>query len=121
MNDLAFLYFYERKYPEAETLLREALDGHQKAKTDTWDRYGCQSLLGASLSVQKKYAEAEAPLLSGYEGMLQRAATIPAYNRFKLEQAGTWIVQLYLQWGKPDQAATWTQKLRAAKTLATPK
>jgi hypothetical protein len=53
--------------------------------------------------------------------MLQWASNIPAYERFKLEQAGTWIVQLYRRWGKSDQAAMWTQKLRAAKTLATPK
>jgi hypothetical protein len=30
-------------------------------------------------------------------------------------QAGEWIVQLYQDWGKPDKAAEWRQKLRASQ------
>jgi hypothetical protein len=111
---------YRGKYVPAEALLREALAAHQKSMTTTWDRYNCQSLLGASLAGQKKYEEAEPLAVSGFEGMLQRKTTIPAASRFKLEQAGAWIVQLYQDWGKPENAAVWTQKLKDAGLSVSP-
>jgi len=67
------------------------------------------------LAGQKKYVEAERLLLSGYEGVLQRAAKISAYDRVELERGGQWIVQLYRDWGRPEQVSQWNQKLQAAK------
>jgi hypothetical protein len=49
-----------------------------------------------------EYAEVEPQLLSGYQGMLERQATVPTYSRFKLKQAGEWIVHLY-QDGDPGR------------------
>ena len=121
MNELAFLYLYQGRYAQAEASVREALIGHQKRKTTTWHLYSTQSLLGASLAGQKKYEEAESLAVSGYEGMLRLENTIPAGRRFKLEQAGTWIVQLYRDWGKPEKAAVWTQKLKDAGLPVSPK
>jgi tetratricopeptide (TPR) repeat protein len=112
MNDVALLYLNQRKYADAMALLREAMNSHQKNMMNTWTRYNCQSLLGASLAGEKKYADAEPLLLSGYEGMLQRQATMPDATR-KLAQAGEWIVQFYQDSGKPEKAAVWTQKLQA--------
>jgi tetratricopeptide (TPR) repeat protein len=106
-NDLALLYLYRQKYSEAEGLLREVLKTEEQRMSHSWARFNSQSMLGASLAGQKKYAEAEPLLLSGYEGMLQREATIPAASRIKLEQARKWIVQLYQDWGKPEKAAEW--------------
>jgi hypothetical protein len=120
MNDLALLYLNEGKYAQAEVLLREALNSYLKTLANSWGRYDCQSMMGASPAGQKKYAEAEAPLVSGYEGMLQRQATIPAASRFKLKQAGTWIVQLYQDWGKPEKATDWRQKLDLIASTAPP-
>jgi tetratricopeptide (TPR) repeat protein len=118
MNDLALLYLNQGKDAQAEALLREALDSHEKTRTNTWVRYNCQSLLGASLASQKKYAEAEPLLLSGYEGMTQRIGTIPAASRFGLEQAGKQTVKLYQEWGKPQKAAEWREKLQVNKSAA---
>jgi eukaryotic-like serine/threonine-protein kinase len=111
MNALALLYMKQLKYARAEALLHQAVNGYQGTGLNTWGRYNCESMLGASLAGQKKYAEAEGLLLSGYEGMVQREATIPAPSRFKVEQAGKWIVQLYQGWGKPEKATEWRQKL----------
>jgi tetratricopeptide (TPR) repeat protein len=113
MNGLADAFQQERKYAQAETVLREAWTTHQKISINTWDRYNCESMLGASLAGQKKYAEAEPLLLSGYEGMLQRESTIPAESHFNLERARQRIIQLYQDWGKPDKAAEWRNKVRA--------
>ena len=103
----------QQKYAEAEPLLRETVAGYEKAFPDNWARYKSQSLLGASLLGQKKHSDAEPLLVSGYEGMTQREAAIPADNRSELEQAGVRIVQLYESWGKVEKAAEWRQKLRA--------
>jgi serine/threonine protein kinase/Tfp pilus assembly protein PilF len=115
MNDLSLLYLNQGKDAEAEALLREALASHEKANTNTWVRYNCQSLLGASLAGQKKYPEAETLLVSGYEGMTQRIGAIPAASRFFLEQAGKQIVELYQHWGKPEKAAEWRERAQATK------
>ena len=66
--------------------------------------------MGASLAGEKKYAEAEPLLLEGYQGMLARKGSIAAPDRFHLELAHQWIVQLYQAWGKPDKAAEWKKK-----------
>jgi tetratricopeptide (TPR) repeat protein len=118
MNDLALLYLNQAKDAEAEALLRVTLASYEKAMTDTWGRYNCRSLLGASLAGQKKYAESEALLLSGYEGMTQRISTIPAASRLRLEQTGKQIVELYREWGKPQKAAEWRAKLQVTKAAA---
>jgi len=112
MMDLGALYIKTRKYAAAEPLLREALNSHAKSSTNTWVRYNCQSLLGASLAGQRKYAEAEPLLLSGYQGMLQREATIPWERRPALNYGAEWILELYESWGKPEKAGEWREKLQ---------
>jgi tetratricopeptide (TPR) repeat protein len=103
----------QQHYGVAEPILREALTSYEKTTPDIWTRYHSQSMLGASLAGQQKYAEAETLLIFGYQGMLQRETTIPVYYRVELEQAGKWVVQLYRDWGKPAQAVEWREKLLA--------
>jgi eukaryotic-like serine/threonine-protein kinase len=100
-----------RQFAAAEATLREALKGYEQAAPNTWNRYNCQSLLGASLAAQKNYAEAESLLLSGYDGMKQREGTIPVPDRGDLAEAGNRIVTLYRAWGQLDKAADWQRKL----------
>ena len=71
-----------------------------------------ESTLGASLAAQKKFAEAERLLLSGYEGLARLKATIPPVNKSSLEHARDWLVALYDKWGLPAKAAEWRQKLQ---------
>ena len=103
--------FQRGKYVEAAGTLRDALALYEKARPDLWERYDCESLLGATLAAQKRFSEAEPLLLSGYDGMMQRQATIPASSRTSVEQAGQGIVNFYQDWGKPDKAAEWRSKL----------
>jgi hypothetical protein len=74
-------------------------------------------LLGASLASQKKYAEAEALLISGYMGMMEMEATTPAFEDVKIKRAGEWIVQLYQDWGKPAEAAEWQGKVQRTQRV----
>ncbi len=81
-------YLEQRKWAEAEPLLREGLAIWDAKRPDDWLRFNTQSLLGDSLLGQKKYAEAEPLLLSGYEGLKAREARIPAPSKIRLSEAG---------------------------------
>lgn len=107
----------EHKYAEAESTLRDLLKGYEKAMPESWERYNCQSMLGGSLAGQKKNAEAEPLLLSSYAGMIERQATIPLESRRALVDAGERIVELYENWGKPEQAVEWRQKVQPLLTI----
>ena len=71
----------QKKWTEAEPLLRECLAIREKTQPDVWSTFNTKSLLGGALLGQKKYAEAEPLLLAGYEGMKQREKTIPPQAR----------------------------------------
>jgi non-specific serine/threonine protein kinase/serine/threonine-protein kinase len=86
---LGRVWLLQQKYSEAEGTLRDALKAYERALPDSWNRFHCQSLLGASLAGQKKLAEAEPLLLSGYDGMKQREAAIPVPDRRDLADAAT--------------------------------
>ncbi len=115
MNSLALTYLSQQKYPQAEALLREALRALERTAPDSWRRYNSQHMLGASVAGLDQFADAEPLLVSGYEGMIARQATIPRENLTVLEAAGQRIVQFYERWGKPEKAAQWTDKLHRAQ------
>ncbi|MBM3836298.1 MAG: hypothetical protein FJ403_24190 [Verrucomicrobia bacterium] len=75
------------------------------------------SQLGASLSGQAKYAEAEPLLLQGCEGLIRRQASMtPFLNPTRrITEAHEWLVQLYEAWGKSAQASEWKKKLAELK------
>ena len=70
-------------------------------------------MLGAALEAQKKFAEAEPLLVSGYEGMSSRKPGTNGRGRFTLDQAGEAVVNLYQDWGKPEKASEWKTRLAA--------
>jgi eukaryotic-like serine/threonine-protein kinase len=108
--DLALAYVSQGKFVDGERLAREALAFSGGGEPDHWQRFRATSLLGASLAGRKKYAEAQPLLLEGYQGMLAQQATRPASDRYHLDLARRWLVQLYQAWGKPDKAAEWSRK-----------
>ena len=108
--DLGLAYASEGRFTEGEPLAREALEFYQKQLPGDWHRYRALTQLGASLAGEKRYAEAEPLLLEGYQGMLARKQQIPTPNRYYLELAREWLIQLYAAWGKPEKAAEWRKK-----------
>jgi serine/threonine protein kinase/Tfp pilus assembly protein PilF len=108
--DLALAYMSERKFAQSEPLAREALDFNRRKQPDDWQRFRAESLLGASLAGQKKYAEAEPLLLEGYQGMVARKERIGMPDWYHLDRAREWIVQLYQAWNQPEKAAEWRKK-----------
>jgi eukaryotic-like serine/threonine-protein kinase len=110
-GDLALAYQSQGQFADAEPLAREALEFNRKKQPDDWQRFRAESLLGASLAGQKKYAEAEPLLLEGYQGMLARKDRIAVPAWYHLDRAGGWVIELYQASGKPAKAAEWEKKL----------
>jgi serine/threonine protein kinase/Tfp pilus assembly protein PilF len=108
--DLALAYLSQGKFAESEPLAREALEFNRKKQPDEWQRFRAESLLGASLAGQKKYAEAEPLLLEGYRGMLQRKDRIGVPDWYHLDRSREWIAQFYKVWDKPEKAVEWRKK-----------
>jgi tetratricopeptide (TPR) repeat protein len=99
------------KFAAAEPLARECLALREKMIPDDWRTFNARSMLGGSLLGQKKYAEAEPLLLSGYEGLKQRADKIPAAGNMRPREALQRLVQLYEETGRPELAAQWKKSL----------
>jgi tetratricopeptide (TPR) repeat protein len=113
-TDLALAYQSQRKFAETEALAREVLAFNHKMQPEDWHRFCAESLLGASLSGQKRYTDAEPLLLEGYQGMLARRDRIPVENYHYLDRSHKWLVELYEAWGKPEKAAEWRDLTRSA-------
>jgi eukaryotic-like serine/threonine-protein kinase len=91
------------------------LDIRQRIQPDDWTTFDAKSMLGEALLDQKKYADAEPLLLSGYEGLKQHEAKIPSQEKIHRTKALERLVQLYEAWGKNDKAAKWRKEPQAAK------
>jgi hypothetical protein len=102
----------QAKCAEAEAILRECLAIRAKVQPDDWTTFNARSLLGGSLLGQKKYAEAEPLIVSGYEGLKAREARIPPqWRKPRLTEAAQRVVRFYEEWGKNDKAAEWRTRL----------
>ena len=108
--DLALAYLSQEKFAESEPLARQAVEFDRRKRPDDWARFCDESVLGASLAGQKKYAEAEPLLLDGYREMLARKDRIAVPDYRQLDRAREWIVKLYRAWGKPEKAAEWGKR-----------
>jgi hypothetical protein len=109
MASLGLFLLRQKKWNDAEPLLRDCLAGRQKQIPDSWFTFNTQSMLGGALLGQKKYAEAEPLLVKGYEGMKTRAKTIPQQGggELRIPEALDRLIELYTATNKPDEANKW--------------
>ncbi len=92
---------------EAESLLRECLAISQKQEPNGWRWFNTQSMLGGALLGQKKYADAEPPLLAGYDGLKLQEAQIPEQVKSSLPQALDRLIELYTATDQSDEVKKW--------------
>ena len=90
---------------EGDSLVRAAI-AHVPADPGQALPYRLQGVFGFCLTRQRRFAEAEGPLLAAEAGL--RALGV-ASARFRSVTVG-WLVSLYDQWGKSAEAATWRGK-----------
>jgi hypothetical protein len=107
---LAMAYQEQGKFAATQPLAREVMEVDRQKRPDDWQGFLGESLLGASLAGQKKYAEAEPLLLAGFKGMDARQYRIAVPDRGSLERARQWIAKLYQAWGRPREAVAWMKK-----------
>ncbi len=100
LEALGRLRLDQKRYDEAAGSLTEASAVLEKSQPQGIDRYETQSLLGAALVGQGKYAEAEPLLLSAYD-QLQKLSV--AFER-PIPSGGERIIELYDRWQKPEKA-----------------
>jgi tetratricopeptide (TPR) repeat protein len=111
----------QKKWADAEPVLRECLALREKIRPDAWTTFNTQSMLGEAYAGQKKYSEAEPLLLAGYKGMKKRKLLIAQpWRTIRLTEALERLVQLYEATDRKDEAANWRKELEAAKTTPQP-
>ncbi len=115
LAQLAANLLKQKKFRDAEPLLRQCLAIREKKQPDEWTTYLARSWLGEVLLGQKKYSEAEPLLVSGYEGMKQREQAIPQPSKTRLCEALERLVHLYEANGKKNEADKWRKELAEAK------
>jgi serine/threonine protein kinase/tetratricopeptide (TPR) repeat protein len=104
----------------AEALLREGLrvralapqvvpSRRRTLPQDDWSVGATKSLLGASLTAQARYDEAEAVLLDARRDL----ESLHPFRDADMKATLTRLVDLYVAWGKPDAAATYRALLQS--------
>jgi tetratricopeptide (TPR) repeat protein len=117
--NLGWTQFHQRKFSEAKTTLREALRGYKNIKSETWERYNTESMLGAVLVATGEYDEAAKHLMNSYDKLLEPPpARRPAAGFTAESEPGERIVSLYQCWGKPGKVAEWRNRIIQSKTTA---
>jgi non-specific serine/threonine protein kinase/serine/threonine-protein kinase len=114
MESVGRVRLEQKRFGEAASLLQQSWTIWEKSQPQAIDRYETQSLLGAALSAQGKYGEAEPLLLSAYE-QLQK---ISAAFGWPVPAGGDRIVELYARWQKPEKAMEWRRMAGRAHTPA---
>jgi tetratricopeptide (TPR) repeat protein len=118
LADLAYTMLCEGKSAEAGSLAQECLGIQEKQMPDNWRTFAARGLLGAALFGQRRYAQAEPLLLSGYEGLSQRAKWIPPdQKRTQLALPLAELVHLYTALGQTDRALEQCRKTAESTDL----
>ena len=106
-TNLGEMYQLQRNGKAAEDLLRKCVAEREKKEPKSFRLASTQSMLGRALAEEKKFAEAESLLLSGYKGLKDNANSTPVWGKYYLPDTLEWLAQLYEDWGKPDEAKKW--------------
>ena len=111
LGNYAWILLFGGRPAEAEAPAREALPMLEK-KHDEVGKFWVQSMLGESLTKQKRYAEAEPLLLSAYQGANAHKAEISdGWRGLFLGETIYRLRDFYLATGRPDEAAKWQNTL----------
>jgi tetratricopeptide (TPR) repeat protein len=110
-------------YNDAEPIVRECLRLREKlvkspapgtpgsaVAVRPWQVANAQSLLGAVLTGQKKYVDAEPLLLAGVKGLIADEKAIPPQGKINIDDSIRRLIELYEATGNTEEAAKWRQQ-----------
>jgi tetratricopeptide (TPR) repeat protein len=117
LANLADVFQRQGRFEEAEALSRQALALLDDSNPNDWRAFSTRSLVGQTLTGQKKYSDAEPLLLSGYTGMKLRETNISPENKIRIKEARERVLRFYLETGQLDRAAEWKQKESGLENL----
>ncbi len=103
-------FFAAKQFSLCEKLLQECLTLRKQYGKEPWRAFSTQSLLGAALAEQKKYAEAEPLLKEAYEGLAANAETIPKNLKKAIPNTAARIAKMYDAQNKLVEAELWKGK-----------
>lgn len=99
------------KPAEAETALREAITLNDQKRPNKWQGFSARCSCGESLLEQKRFVEAEALLVKGYEGLKRCSDLIPIdRRRSELENAIDLLIRFSSAVGKPGEQSRWQKE-----------
>jgi eukaryotic-like serine/threonine-protein kinase len=110
------VYIRLGKFAQAEPYLRESWKWYLQLHPDTLYPFRSEIWLGVSLLGQKKFAEAEPRLLSGYEGIKAQVGSLTPPAKSQTIEVLDRIINLYDGFGRKDKANEW-RKLRVSMNI----
>jgi tetratricopeptide (TPR) repeat protein len=106
-KNLATALLAQGRATEAEPLAREALAIFRSSSPTSWRVADAESVLGACIMKSGRFQEAEPLLLGSYRTLKEEQGGGAKYAAKALER----IVELYIRWGRPAQAAEYRSLL----------
>jgi serine/threonine protein kinase/tetratricopeptide (TPR) repeat protein len=91
----------------AQPILIECLSLRERTGPDHWTTFDAKSMLGGALLFQKKFADCEPLLISGYLGLKAREKMMSPDDRKWLDEAIDRLIELYTATKNPDQVKKW--------------
>jgi hypothetical protein len=110
MSNLALAYKGLGRLGDSILLNRQILEARRRVLgPEHPSTLRTMSNLGGTLMADSQYAEAELLLSSAWEAASRQPSLDPRQAKSMAQK----LVDLYTQWGKPDKAREWQQKLAA--------
>ena len=117
LANLTSVLLQNQKFDLAEKHARQCLSIRKAKEPNDWQTSYTESLLGETLMGQKKLAEAEPLLLSGYEGLKQRETQVSNHAKIFTEVLQR-LARCYEAEKRADKAAEWKAKLAEVEKSA---
>lgn len=113
LNQLGECRILLKKYAPAEEPLRDSLAHCLKNHPGDFLRFEAESLLGAALAGQKRYAEAEPLLVKSATTLVAGYARMQPSDQRLAQLAVQRVIDLYDDWNRLDAAVTWRNTLQS--------
>ena len=110
----------QRRWADAEPVLRECLAVRETKLPGDWRTFNAQSQLGGALLGQGRHAEAGPLVLAGYEGLNARGQAIPPNGKARLGEAIDRLIELSAATGRPAEVTKWRAERAKYPELAPP-